>query len=224
MVGRGTVCARAASKLRCGTTAPAGYRIGSGLSDFRVLFGKCRCNDRDAQPPRMQDAAAAENAAHTAATGPRPDVRERLPKVHAMTADTPGRDELAAMYLEQLPYEPYRVQEEALLAWFTSTQGVMVCAPTGMGKTLIAEAALFEALHNGSVAYYTTPLIALTDQKFYEMQDSAVRWGFRAEDVGLVTGNRRINPDARSWSSSPKSCSTACCILRCLISPRSVRS
>ncbi len=114
-----------------------------------------------------------------------------------MTADTPSRDELAAMYLEQLPYEPYRVQEEALLAWFTSAQGVMVCAPTGMGKTLIAEAALFEALHNGSVAYYTTPLIALTDQKFYEMQDSAVRWGFRAEDVGLVTGNRRINPDAR---------------------------
>ncbi|MFN8710492.1 MAG: DEAD/DEAH box helicase, partial [Planctomyces sp.] len=46
-------------------------------------------------------------------------------------------------------------------------------------------------------AYYTTPLIALTDQKFRELQESAVRWGFSAEDVGLVTGNRRINPDAR---------------------------
>ena len=107
------------------------------------------------------------------------------------------RDQLAALYLEQLPFEPYPVQEEALLAWFTSKQGVMVCAPTGMGKTLIAEAALFEALHNGSIAYYTTPLIALTDQKFYELQDRAVEWGFRADDVGLVTGNRRINPDAR---------------------------
>lgn len=107
------------------------------------------------------------------------------------------RDQLAAAYLEQLPYEPYPVQEEALLAWFTAEQGVLVCAPTGTGKTLIAEAALFEALHNGSTAYYTTPLIALTDQKFQEMQDAAQRWGFRPDDVGLVTGNRRVNPDAR---------------------------
>ncbi len=114
-----------------------------------------------------------------------------------MSAATPARDDLAARYFEQLPYAPYPFQEEALLTWFTAERGVLVCAPTGMGKTLIAEAALFEALHNGTIAYYTTPLIALTDQKFYEMQESAIRWGFRAEDVGLVTGNRRINPEAR---------------------------
>ena len=63
-------------------------------------------------------------------------------------------------------------------------------------KTLIAEAALFEALHTGKVAYYTTPLIALTEQKFQEMQDLAVGWGFRREDVGLVTGSRKVNPEA----------------------------
>lgn len=114
-----------------------------------------------------------------------------------MASDTPTRDELAARYFEQLPYAPYPFQEEALLAWFTAERGVLVCAPTGMGKTLIAEAALFEALHNGTIAYYTTPLIALTDQKFSEMRAAAQRWGFRAEDVGLVTGNRRINPEAR---------------------------
>src|SRR5579859_8081551 len=107
------------------------------------------------------------------------------------------RDELALKYLEQLPFAPYPVQEQALFAWFASDEGVLVCAPTGTRKTLIADAAVYEALHTGTTIYYTTPLIALTDQKFQEMQGLADRWGFRKEAVGLVTGNGPVNPDAR---------------------------
>lgn len=108
-----------------------------------------------------------------------------------------SRSELCDRYLAQLPYTPYPLQEEAMLTWFTADPGVLLCAPTGTGKTIIAHAALFEALHTGTYAYYTTPLIALTEQKFYELQDLAIKWGFKAEDIGLVTGNRKVNPDAR---------------------------
>ena len=106
------------------------------------------------------------------------------------------RDSLAFEYLDTLPFEPYPFQEEAILAWFDSRQGLLVCAPTGMGKTVIAEAGLFEALKTGKKAYYTTPLIALTEQKYREIQAKAESWGFRRSDVGLITGNRRENPDA----------------------------
>ncbi len=106
------------------------------------------------------------------------------------------RDSLASEYLDRLLYPPYPVQEEALLTWFTCEQGLLVCAPTGTGKTLIAEAAIYEALRTGKKCYYTTPLIALTDQKLIEIQETATRWGYPANSIGLVTGNRRVNPDA----------------------------
>ncbi|MCP4591558.1 MAG: DEAD/DEAH box helicase [bacterium] len=110
-----------------------------------------------------------------------------------------NRDDVCSAFLDAVPFELYSVQEEALLAWFEEEEGggVLVTAPTGMGKTLIAEAAVFEALQSGQRMYYTTPLIALTEQKFRELADRAEAWGFPRTEVGLITGNRRENPDAR---------------------------
>jgi len=113
-----------------------------------------------------------------------------------MSSPPPDRDALLLEFLDQVPFDPYPVQEEALVRYFESAEGVLVCAPTGMGKTLIAEAAMYEALRTGRRAYYTTPLIALSEQKFAEMQAAAERWGFSRHDVGLVTGNRSVNPQA----------------------------
>ena len=109
----------------------------------------------------------------------------------------PSRDEIVLEYLELLPYSPYPVQEEAMYAWAESDQGVLLSAPTGTGKTLVAEAAVYEGLRTGEKVYYSTPLIALTDQKFVDLQDTVARWGFERERVGLVTGNRTVNPDAQ---------------------------
>ena len=114
-----------------------------------------------------------------------------------MESDFPSSEEIALEYVEQLPFAPYPFQEQAIFSWFDSEDGILVCAPTGTGKTVIAETALYEAIRTGRKAYYTTPLIALTEQKFYELQDSVEHWGYSKEDVGLVTGNRRINPDAK---------------------------
>ena len=111
----------------------------------------------------------------------------------------PSRDDVLLSYLDRLPFEPYPVQEEALMRYFERPEpggGVLACAPTGTGKTVIGEAALYEALATGQRAYYTTPLIALTDQKFAELQNAAERWGFQRDQVGLVTGNRSVNPKA----------------------------
>lgn len=68
---------------------------------------------------------------------------------------------------------------------------VLVSAPTGSGKTLIAEYALELALFRGDRAFYTTPIKALSNQKF---RDLVERLG--ADRVGLLTGDNSVNPSA----------------------------
>ncbi|MFC9789166.1 DEAD/DEAH box helicase [Rhodococcus sp. NPDC127528] len=69
--------------------------------------------------------------------------------------------------------------------------GVLVCAPTGAGKTVIGEFAVHLALVSGRKCFYTTPIKALSNQKYADLVD---RYG--KASVGLLTGDLSINPEA----------------------------
>ncbi len=70
-------------------------------------------------------------------------------------------------------------------------RGVLVCAPTGAGKTVVGEFAVHLALQQGLKCFYTTPIKALSNQKFHDLIQ---RYG--ADRVGLLTGDNSINGDA----------------------------
>src|SRR5215831_16551461 len=86
--------------------------------------------------------------------------------------------------------EPYPVQEQAFEK-ILAGKSVLVTVPTGTGKTLMAKAGIFKALARGESAIYTTPLRALTEEKFREFCED-----FGPEKVGFATGDYKIRPDA----------------------------
>jgi ATP-dependent RNA helicase HelY len=86
------------------------------------------------------------------------------------------------------PLDPFQV---AALDALDAGHSVLVAAPTGSGKTLVAEYAIAKALATGTKAFYTTPLKALSNQKFTDL----VRVHGAAR-VGLLTGDNSINGDA----------------------------
>ena len=90
---------------------------------------------------------------------------------------------------EQKPLKPDDFQTEALEA--IETQDVLVTAPTGSGKTWIAREEIRRLLAQGKSAWYTTPLKALTNSKYVEFSKE-----FGAENVGILTGDRKENADA----------------------------
>jgi superfamily II RNA helicase len=71
-------------------------------------------------------------------------------------------------------------------------QSVIVSAPTGAGKTLVAEFAIQQTLEQGKRLAYTTPLKALSNQKFADFTRA-----YGADQVGILTGDVKVNPSAR---------------------------
>lgn len=91
----------------------------------------------------------------------------------------------------KFPFELDDFQKEAC-EHINNGKSVVVCAPTGAGKTVIAEHAIHRALEEGHRVFYTTPLKALSNQKY---GDFSTKYGIN--NVGLLTGDTSINRDAQ---------------------------
>ena len=98
--------------------------------------------------------------------------------------------EVRERFEARLGFEPDRFQREA----FDATEAgdhVIVAAPTGAGKTLVASFAIELALEQRRRVFYTTPIKALSNQKFHDLIEE-----FGADRVGLLTGDNAINAEA----------------------------
>ena len=93
-------------------------------------------------------------------------------------------------YLIESGIEPYDHQENAILELFEG-KNVILNTPTGSGKSLVASALHYRGLCLGRTSYYTVPIKALANEKFLSLCQT-----FGPENVGLVTGDATVNPDA----------------------------
>ena len=98
----------------------------------------------------------------------------------------PSRDSIIARYNFALD----QFQLDAIDA-LDAGNSVLVAAPTGSGKTLIAEYAIEAARQQNQRAFYTAPIKALSNQKFNDLVGH-----YGKNDVGLLTGDNSINTNA----------------------------
>ncbi len=88
------------------------------------------------------------------------------------------------------PFQLDEFQKQAIAA-LDAGKSVVVCAPTGSGKTLVGEYAIYRALARRHRVFYTTPLKALSNQKLRDFREK-----FGEENVGLLTGDLSVNRNA----------------------------
>lgn len=91
----------------------------------------------------------------------------------------------------EFPFELDDFQKDACKC-ISEGKSVVVCAPTGAGKTVIAEHAIHCALEKGEKVFYTTPLKALSNQKYNDFSEK-----YGSDKVGLLTGDSSINRNAQ---------------------------
>ena len=94
-------------------------------------------------------------------------------------------------FVARLPFPPDDFQRRAF-GIIGRGDSVIVTAPTSAGKTLVAEAAVAAAVATNQRAFYTTPIKALSNQKFADLSDQ-----YGEDQVGLLTGDNSITRRAR---------------------------
>jgi ATP-dependent RNA helicase HelY len=118
------------------------------------------------------------------------DVATRSPAEAYEQARTRSAHPELGRFAAQLSFELDDFQRRSCLA-LEQGHGVLVCAPTGAGKTVVGEFAVHLALARGQKCFYTTPIKALSNQKYTDLVE---RHG--ADAVGLLTGDAAINGSA----------------------------
>ena len=94
-------------------------------------------------------------------------------------------------FAESFPFELDPFQIEACHA-LEDGKGVLVAAPTGAGKTIVGEFAVDLVINSGGKCFYTTPIKALSNQKYQELS-----YKYGDDKIGLLTGDTSINSEAQ---------------------------
>ena len=93
-------------------------------------------------------------------------------------------------WVERQGLSLYPHQDEAIFELLAGNN-VILATPTGSGKSMVALAAHAAALASDRVSFYTAPIKALVSEKFFALCEV-----FGAENVGMLTGDASVNPDA----------------------------
>jgi ATP-dependent RNA helicase HelY len=151
---------------------------------------------RNRATPARKSPEAKASVPKPASTGPKSKIQDPKSKIgmpsgppKSKIEPPPKSDEaLLDAFRARYPFPLDPFQEEAI-SYLAGGDSVMVAAPTGTGKTVVAEFGVFRAARMGFKVMYTTPIKALSNQKFRDLRE---QYG---DAVGLLTGDIIENPD-----------------------------
>lgn len=147
----------------------------------------------DGDAESVQESEGSAKSAVTPATTTAPAKVDTGPVKWVDTAKLPTKvfDALRPNLALEYPFELDDFQKQAVMR-LEKREHVFVAAHTSAGKTVVAEYAIALALKNNSRAVYTSPIKALSNQKYRDFKEK-----FGAENVGIVTGDVSVNPKAQ---------------------------